>query len=602
MGRKKKTIQEEIFIPSEYQKKIFDFIEHGVGNLVIDASAGSAKTTTLIKSLELIPNDKKILFCAFNKDIVNELKKKISNKNNINNIDIRTLHSLGYLMIQKNLNDFNIEINENKYRQFIYNNINELTSINPFKSSKKNGLKWLDNVCSLVNYMRYNLSESTNEILSLVHKHEIDLVNDEIDVAKEVLNWGKTFTDEVDYTDMVWLPYVLNMKPIGLQYDFIFVDESQDVSIVQRELVLRCRKINTRFIFAGDQNQAIYAFSSASPQSFNYLKTLPNTISLPLPISYRCAKNIVNFAKQFSPSIEYYDDGRDGVIIHNETINNVEDGDMILCRNNAPLMKIYNDLIRLGKKCYIRGKDIGLNLKKIVQSTNQFYLNKDLSNDGVFIRLYESLFETRDKMIIQSGLDEHTIMNSSIITNKLDMIKALEVLSENLKTSDELIEKINEIFSDKKKNGISLSTVHKAKGLEANNVFIACNSLMPSKSATQDWELEQEKNLMYVAYTRAKNKLCFLNEDEFKNFTSDSKTTLKGVENQVNFILKKHKKILSLNDTKEINKIVNDLEKIELPQKRKSISLTNKQPLNKNTLTILSPSKKIMTKKKTILI
>ena len=602
MGRKKKTIQEEIFIPSEYQKKIFDFIEHGVGNLVIDASAGSAKTTTLIKSLELIPNDKKILFCAFNKDIVNELKKKISNKNNINNIDIRTLHSLGYLMIQKNLNDFNIEINENKYRQFIYNNINELTSINPFKSSKKNGLKWLDNVCSLVNYMRYNLSESTNEILSLVHKHEIDLVNDEIDVAKEVLNWGKTFTDEVDYTDMVWLPYVLNMKPIGLQYDFIFVDESQDVSIVQRELVLRCRKINTRFIFAGDQNQAIYAFSSASPQSFNYLKTLPNTISLPLPISYRCAKNIVNFAKQFSPSIEYYDDGRDGVIIHNETINNVEDGDMILCRNNAPLMKIYNDLIRLGKKCYIRGKDIGLNLKKIVQSTNQFYLNKDLSNDGVFIRLYESLFETRDKMIIQSGLDEHTIMNSSIITNKLDMIKALEVLSENLKTSDELIEKINEIFSDKKKNGISLSTVHKAKGLEANNVFIACNSLMPSKSATQDWELEQEKNLMYVAYTRAKNKLCFLNEDEFKNFTSDSKTTLKGVENQVNFILKKHKKILSLNDTKEINKIVNNLEKIELPQKRKSISLTNKQPLNKNTLTILSPSKKIMTKKKTILI
>ncbi len=601
MGRKKKVIEEKPFIPSEYQKKIFEFIEHGVGNLVIDASAGSAKTTTLIKSLELIPNDKKILFCAFNKDIVNELKKKISKKDNIGNIDIRTLHSLGYLMIQKNFNNYNIEINENKYRQFIYNNINELTSSNPFKISKKIGLKWVENVCSLINYMRYNLSESFDEIMSLVNKHEIDLVSDEIYAAKDVLEWGKTFTDEVDYTDMVWLPYVLNMKPLGLQYDFIFVDESQDVSVVQRELVLRCRKINTRYIFAGDQNQAIYAFSSASPESFNYLKTLPNTISLPLPISYRCAKNIVNFAKQYSPSIEYNDDGREGDIIFNESINNVNDGDMILCRNNAPLMKIYNDLIRLGKKCYIRGKDIGLNLKKIVQSTNQEKLNTDLSNDGVFIRLYESLFETRDKIINQSGLDEKTVMNSSIMSNKLDMIKALEVLSEGLKTSSELIDKINEIFSDKKKNGISLSTVHKAKGLEANNVFIACNSLMPSKSATQKWEIEQEKNLMYVAYTRAKDKLCFLDENEFKQFTSEGKCSLSGIENQVNFILKKQKNKLTINDKTEINKIINNLEKIEIPQKKKSVVLTNKQPLN-NSIALLYPSKKITKAKKTILI
>jgi len=55
----------------------------------------------------------------------------------------------------------------------------------------------------------------------------------------------------------------------------------------------------------------------------------------------------------------------------------------------------------------------------------------------------------------------------------LDIIKALEVLSEGLKTSKELIDKIDEIFSkDKKKEGISLSTIHKAKGLEADNIFI----------------------------------------------------------------------------------------------------------------------------------
>ncbi|MBR6517047.1 MAG: ATP-dependent helicase [Bacilli bacterium] len=599
MARKKKVIEEKVFIPSKYQQAIFDFIEHGVGNLVIDASAGSAKTTTLLKSLELIPNDQKVLFCAFNKDIVTELKRKVSKLENIENVDIRTLHSLGYLMIQRNLGTYEIAINENKYRQFVFNNINELTFENPFKYGKKNGLKWMDNVCSLINYIRYNLAESDKEIYSLIKKHELDIINDEVEVAKEALEWGKTSLDEVDYTDMVWLPYTLNMKPLGLQYDYIFVDESQDVSVVQRELILRCKKLNTRYIFAGDQNQAIYAFSSASPESFNFLKTLPNTISLPLPISYRCAKNIVEFAKRYSPSIESNDDGREGIVSFNETIENVNDGDMVLCRNNAPLMKVYNDFIRLGKKCYIRGKDIGLNLKKLVESTNQEKLNVDLSNDGVFVRLYNSLFETRDKLIKQSGLDEATIMNSSMMVNKLDMIKALEVLSEDVKTSDELIDKIKEIFSDKKKSGISLSTIHKAKGLEADNVYIACNSLMPSRSATQQWELDQEKNLMYVAYTRAKNKLGFLDESEFKSFTSDANnnTTLNGIEKQVNFILNKKKKFINFNDKKEVNRFVKNIEKIESPKKTNFTLLSsNKQPIN-NNLNSLSMKKITKTKK-----
>lgn len=97
MGRKKKIIEEIEFNPSKYQINIFEQIQHGVGNIVIEAAAGSGKTSTLIKALKLIPNDKKILFCAFNKDIVKELQKKIGK---VENVDIRTVHSLGYLMVQ----------------------------------------------------------------------------------------------------------------------------------------------------------------------------------------------------------------------------------------------------------------------------------------------------------------------------------------------------------------------------------------------------------------------------------------------------------------------------------------------------------------------
>ena len=97
-----------------------------------------------------------------------------------------------------------------------------------------------------------------------------------------------------------------------------------------------------------------------------------------------------------------------------------------------------------------------------------------------------------------------------------DKIRALEVIGENCCTIQELNERIDTIFAEERTEGISLSTVHKAKGLENDRVFIACDSLMPSKSAHLPWEVEQEKNLQYVAYTRAKTYLGFLSEEEFK--------------------------------------------------------------------------------------
>lgn len=542
MGRKKKIIEEVKFVPSKYQSAIYDFVEHGVGNLVVEAAAGAGKTTTLLEILKLLPSDKKILFCAFNKDIVKEIQKRVSKEQT--NVDIRTVHSLGLKMLQRNFSDKEIGINEDKYRQFIVNNINEISTIDIKLLKYRDKQRYIDNLCKLSDFARYNLCETYNDVLKIVDRYGIDIIADEIEATVDILEWGKTFIDEVDYTDMIWLPNVLFLKPLGLQYDYILGDEVQDFSICQRELLLKCRKINTRMFFLGDKNQCLYSFVSADPESFDVLKSLPNTISLPLSISYRCPKNIVKFAQNIVPSIEHNENNLNyGEIKYNVDLSEVEDGDMVLCRNNAPLMKIYNDFIRMGKKCQIKGKDIGLNLRRLVKSIKQDELNVDLEKDGLFVRLYNSLFETRDKMIKQTGLDAKTIMENSKITAKLDMIRALEVLSEGLKTSEELIEKINQMFSDKKISGISLSTIHKAKGLEANNVFIACPSLMPCKSATQDWEILQEKNLMYVAYTRAKNKLCFIDEKDFKNFTDTTNDSLKYIEQQVNFILGKECKI-----------------------------------------------------------
>lgn len=552
--------------PSPYQIAIFDFIKNSHGNLVIEASAGSGKTTVLVNILKLLSTDMRKLFCAFNTDIVKELKKKTKG---VENVDVRTMHSLGMAMVLRNLDVDNLPIVETKYRQHILSNIHQYTNM-ARGLSRKMYMKYVNNITKLVDFARYNLAEDIEEVLALAQRHEIEIVLDEPQVTLEIMNWGKNNIDCIDYTDMVWLPNALNMKPIGLQFDFILLDESQDFSVAQRELILKCQRMGTRYVFVGDENQAIYSFASASPESFRKLKELPNTTSLPLSISYRCPKKIVKLAQTLVENIEYKEDAVDGEIIYDAKLEDVKEGDMVLCRNNAPLMQVYNDLIRMGKQCFIRGKDIGQNLKNIILESKKDELNSDLQQDGLFIYLYDQLFNLVSNIMKSTNLDKHTVMNMSIITNKLDIINALYVLSENITTTKELINRIDTIFSDKKKNeGIALSTIHKAKGLEADNVYIACRSLMPSKSATQDWEVLQEKNLIYVAYTRAKQKLGFLDEKNFQKFTNSniSSDNLKLAEYCVNKVLGRNYSTsgVTSSNSKLIQHIINKSPLIQKP-------------------------------------
>ena len=550
MGRKKKETTKKEYEWSKYQLAIYDWIEHDQGHLVVEAAAGSGKSTTLVKCLDFISENSKVLLTAFNTDIVNELKKKVNDKPNV---DIRTLHSLGLLFIKKNIPQASAIPEPFKYDSYIKNNIRELSSINLYTLRGREYFKYIDNIKKYVDFGRYYLCQTVNDLGFIESRYGIETIADEKEVALQVMEWGKNALETIDYTDMVWLPNALFLKPLGLLFDFIMVDECQDMNKAERELVLKCFKMGTRMVSVGDTQQMLYAFSGGDPESFNALKSIPNTKCLPLSISYRCGKNIVDFAKKIVPTIEAAENAIDGQVIRNVSLDIVKDGDMILCRNNAPLVQIYNEFLKLGKKSFIRGKDIGNNLKALVKSTKQDVLNVDCNEDGVFVRLYDDLFVSRNKLMEKFDIDADTAINSPQIQNKLDMINALEILAEGINKSEEIIEKIDEIFPKRdKKDGISLSTIHKAKGLEANNVFIACESLMPSKSAKKNWEIRQEYNLMYVAYTRAKHTLGFINEKDFEKFdtsNSNSIAILRRIEKRVNSVLGKTTKVIINEET-----------------------------------------------------
>ena len=111
------------YTPSKYQEAIFDFVRHGQGNAVVEAAAGSGKSWTLTKCVNIIDEDKSILITAFNRDIVNELKKKTKDKDNV---AAMTMHSLGLQMLQRNFPEEKLALDEFKYRSYINTNLKEL--------------------------------------------------------------------------------------------------------------------------------------------------------------------------------------------------------------------------------------------------------------------------------------------------------------------------------------------------------------------------------------------------------------------------------------------------------------------------------------------
>lgn len=164
----------------------------------------------------------------------------------------------------------------------------------------------------------------------------------------------------IDFTDMLYFPYQLLDSEDFPKYDIVTLDEQQDANTLQKELALRYIKKSGRFVVVGDSRQCIYGFQGSSLEVFKSLQSYPNTIVLPLDITYRCGKNIVEEARKvFNNGIVAAPNAIDGIVRKGE-FDEAENGDFILCRNNLPLATVFLYLLEMGKKATIKGKKITL--------------------------------------------------------------------------------------------------------------------------------------------------------------------------------------------------------------------------------------------------
>jgi len=484
--------------PSTYQKVIYKAYDETNDNIVVQACPGSGKTTTLIHLLRRTPQWRKVIFLAFNKSIQQELEKKVPT-----GVETSTIHSLGLKTLRKNVTIGSMKVSE--YKTWVLAK-KCLPYLNMFEDKKRNA--YLGTISQLYDLYRLNLLKSINELEEVALNYGIDFVQDHIKdlpvVIKHISKYNKNRDSKefmLDYTDMLYLPYTLVKTEDFPKYDVVMVDEVQDLNKLQKALIDRLCKPNGRFIAVGDKNQAIYAFIGANRGVFEQFEKAPRTQVLPLSVSYRCAKAIVRAANKVFGGMEPFENNEEG-IVRTGKVSEAEDGDFIICRNNLPLIMVYFDLAKEGKKVSILGRDLQQGLEQIL-GVIKGYPNRQ---DAITYLTQDKLDSIKKKYPTHPNPKTHPSFR-----NLMEKINIVEYLYSSCDEDLDIVEKtIGNMFSDNQEGGISMMTGHKSKGLEADKVFFLFPELVPSPYAETPIELNQEECLKYVIVTRAKRELVFV--------------------------------------------------------------------------------------------
>jgi DNA helicase-2/ATP-dependent DNA helicase PcrA len=509
--------------PSVHQLRIFDFVEAAPGNAVIEAVAGSGKTTTIVEAVRIaLKRGLSALFLAFNKSIQLELQKR--------GVNAKTFHGLTYSVVLRHVGAREIE--QNKLMKLCdavmdakrYSQLSEAQKLGWMQPAEDDYELYNAFARRLVGLARQVgigcLVQDTQQAwMDICVQHDLEPESEFADLGRGI-EWAQTLLKasncymEHKYVDFDDLLYIAVKDGLVLpKFDFVFVDEAQDTNAIQRALL---RKVlhsadsgrTSRIIAVGDPAQAIYGFRGADSESLNLIATEFNCARLPLSISYRCSQAVVNYARQWVSHIEAAPNAPEGEVLElgtNWTTKTFAADDMVVCRTTAPLITLAFKLLRAHVPVRIMGKEIGQGLKSLITKMKA----------GNLDHLEAKLEAWRDREVEKATAKREEAKAEAIADKVACILCLIDALPENERTINALMLTLDKLFAEGV-NQVLLSTIHKAKGLEAVRVFWLNRSKCPSPWARQEWQQEQERNLCYVAATRAKLTLVIIEEPEEK--------------------------------------------------------------------------------------
>lgn len=399
------------------------------------------------------------------------------------------------------------------------------------------------------------------------------------------------------------------------KYRYILVDEFQDTSPIQEEILELLAKPRNNIFCVGDDDQSIYAFRGAKPAvMFDFAKKYRNCKIVQLPYNYRCTNQIVMAAnrlisynqKRFPKEVHGLRNGND-VNIHSfhtlqaeyafvkerimthcargdryedhaclfRTRKEIEDFALYLSVKNIPFFSTesirnifdhfiaydflsymecaegnYNNMFLIinRPKRYIEKRHIkkvmDLNLLKKTYISKDYVLEKleDLEYDLAMLKNMSLPVEMFDYFFMKIGYKNYLRDYAAYRNMSQDELEDLYNVAESIRNFASQYQSKQEFFhainrykrslnskKEGKKGKVVLSTIHSAKGLEYKNVFVfnVNEENLPIKKKGIDTDIEEERRIMYVAITRAKDNLYVLSlEDKVSRFVSQMKMSL----------------------------------------------------------------------------
>lgn len=544
------------FNPTDAQLKIYEFVEHGTGNGIIDAVAGAGKTTTLMGCVQHIKNTQDALFCAFNTSIRKEIQRKFHDMGK--NVAVKTNHALGLQILRSKIH---IQLNDNKYNQIIEDEgffkliEDEIDAILHIKDAMSvSTIRDIQEKRILVESMEEKYQFNTSLfylncimkfLLEINDKFRLTLCADDFESYRGMVDHFGILEKErryafqfaelehyvnahrillkegnemaysqgiIDFVDMLYLPHLLNLHP-NIQYGFVFVDECQDLSRAQIEIVQKYVKPTGRVLAVGDPYQSIYGFAGADSQSFNRVMTTFSCQRLSLTDCFRCPTKAIDIAKKIREDIKGFkkEGGVVEVLQSHEVLRRLKPGDLVICRFRDPLRLIAMKLVNKNIKVHMHPDEVqefigdykayftpGELRKKLNEGMlEEFFANIEQRN----IKRFEKDFANVDSAIKSVKVKEAT----NLLRESIDFFR-LKFIDWQLNTIDSILLRLKETLQYLGDDAIKISTIHRSKGLEENRVFILEYNKLPVPRVRQ-WEIEQERNLHYVAVTRSKQEL-----------------------------------------------------------------------------------------------
>lgn len=529
-------------------------------SLIVEALAGTGKTFTLIELLKMIP-EASALVLAFNTRIANEFERKKPPLPRHRLVHVKTLHSCGYWIVRHHFPRVRMDrdITEQRIREAAGNHA-------PFRVL--GAATRLLRVCKDLQHAReldlndaYSLGYDFNCFDKLSSVHECQGV---VEIVARAYRASLDVTDAIDFPDQGWLPLVLGLDP-PWRYKAILLDEAQDVNANQMAMVERVLAPGGRIVAAGDLNQQIYEWRGAvGDQVWRRLVETYKAKRMPLTCTWRCDQTIVHEANALVPALKARPNASAGHVstisekmfyqdvgLSSEDVGDNVGSVFVLSRTNAELLRVALEMWRRKVPFNIaQSADLLNPIKTVLRKLNspdprqpvpakRSLDDNELDNALSLLHKRRQQGDEQSKIVrtVYSRVEASPALErfkqalgawymteamkaqnagSASMMEKIDDLHRTILYCVNYVTDPREIEPLLEsIYLVDETCWITLSTVHKAKGLEADHVFLLKETFQrhqdrKDRNGNAIKVPQEELNIEYVGITRARRTLTWV--------------------------------------------------------------------------------------------